>query len=197
MAEELRVLGAPRFDRRGAASDEYIHGFRALWTQDDPVMNGDLRAVLRRPLCAQTGVETAHLGRRRGKGGEAPRRSTGRRLVPPSGATRAPCWTQPSGSPRRSPTCIATPSPPGATPGKSIPPCLSPGTAWETELPRPEGGRLPFTGSAARITEDVEAYAEQGLNHLIIGFESDDLTETLDLIEAFAREVAGGGAEAG
>ncbi|MDE0208071.1 MAG: LLM class flavin-dependent oxidoreductase, partial [Candidatus Tectomicrobia bacterium] len=27
MAEELAVLGAPRFDRRGAASDEYIRAF--------------------------------------------------------------------------------------------------------------------------------------------------------------------------
>jgi hypothetical protein len=66
-----------------------------------------------------------------------------------------------------------------------------------TELPRPEGGRLPFTGSAARITEDVAAFAKQGLNHLIIGFESNDLGETLDLIEAFAREIADCCAEAG
>ena len=66
-----------------------------------------------------------------------------------------------------------------------------------TELPRPEGGRLPFTGSAARIAEDVATFAEHGLNHLIIGFESNDLSETLDLIEAFAREVADCCSEAG
>ena len=60
-----------------------------------------------------------------------------------------------------------------------------------TELPRPEGGRLPFTGSAGRIAEDVAAFGERGLKHLIVGFESDDLSETLDLIEQFAKEVAG------
>ena len=53
-----------------------------------------------------------------------------------------------------------------------------------------EGGRLPFTGSAGRIAEDVAAYGERGLKHLIIGFESDDLSETLELVEQFAKEVA-------
>ena len=65
-----------------------------------------------------------------------------------------------------------------------------------TELPRPQGGRLPFTGSAARIAEDVAAFGERGLDHLIIGFESHDLSETLDLIEAFAGDVARCGPDA-
>ena len=42
---------------------------------------------------------------------------------------------------------------------------------------------------ANQIAADAAAYAAAGLNHLIIGFESDDLRIWLDRIEKFATEV--------
>ena len=41
MREEFEALGAPDFDRRGRAMDEYIAAFRNLWTTDDPAMAGE------------------------------------------------------------------------------------------------------------------------------------------------------------
>ena len=196
MAEELRLLGAPRFDRRGAASDEYIRGFRALWTQDDPVMDGDYVQF--------SGVRFAPRPASKlpiwvGGEGKAARRRAGRLgdgWYPVGRNPRAMLDTA-----ERFAAALADvhrhAESAGRDPGEIDTAMFVPWYRLGTELPRPEGGRLPFTGSAARITEDVAAFAEQGLNHLIIGFESDDLAETLDLIEAFAREVADGGVEAG
>jgi len=41
MREEFEALGAPDFDRRGAASDEYLRIFKALWTQDPASFHGE------------------------------------------------------------------------------------------------------------------------------------------------------------
>jgi probable F420-dependent oxidoreductase len=41
MREEFEALGAPDFDRRGAASDEYIRIFKTLWTQDPASFQGE------------------------------------------------------------------------------------------------------------------------------------------------------------
>ena len=49
--------------------------------------------------------------------------------------------------------------------------------------------RRRFTGRADAIVDDVGAYAEAGLQHLVIGFESDDLGQSLERIEAFAEGV--------
>ena len=49
--------------------------------------------------------------------------------------------------------------------------------------------RWPFSGSAEQIAEDASAYADVSLNHLLIGFEDNDLQRSLDMIEGFAKEV--------
>lgn len=196
MAEELSVLGSPPFDRRGAASDEYIRAFRALWTQDDPSMEGDFvqfsgvrfapRPASKLPVWI--GGEGAAARRRAGRLGDGwypVGRNPQAMLDTPELFARALSEVhRHAESAGRDPAAIDTAM-------------FVPWYRLGTELPRPEGGRLPFTGSAPRIAEDVAAFARQGLNHLIIGFESDDLDETLDLIEAFAREVAGRCADVG
>ena len=196
MAEELSVLGSPPFDRRGAASDEYIRAFRTLWTQDDPAMSGDYVQF--------SGVRFAPKPASKlpvwiGGEGSAARRRAGR---------LGDGWYPVGRNPR---SMLDTPAlfaealadvhrhaeSAGRNPEEIDAAMFVPWYRLGTELPRPEGGRLPFTGSRARIAEDVAAFAEQGLNHLIVGFESSDLNETLDLVEAFAREIADGCAEAG
>ena len=52
-----------------------------------------------------------------------------------------------------------------------------------------EGERLAFTGAAADIAADLEAYSEAGLQTVLIGFETDDVNEAKDRVEGLAREV--------
>ncbi len=49
--------------------------------------------------------------------------------------------------------------------------------------------RWAFSGSAEQIAEDARAFADAGLNHVLIGFEDSDLQRSLDTIEEFAKEV--------
>ena len=51
------------------------------------------------------------------------------------------------------------------------------------------GRRVTFTGSAEQIAQDARAFRATGLKHLVIGFESADLQESLDRIESFAKDV--------
>jgi probable F420-dependent oxidoreductase len=40
MAEEFAALGAPRYEERGAVTDEYLRLFKVLWTENDPRFDG-------------------------------------------------------------------------------------------------------------------------------------------------------------
>jgi probable F420-dependent oxidoreductase len=40
MREEFEALGLPPFEERGAVTDEYIRAFKELWTSDDPHFEG-------------------------------------------------------------------------------------------------------------------------------------------------------------
>ena len=40
LKEEFEAVGAPAFAERGGVTDEYLGAFKALWTRDDPSMQG-------------------------------------------------------------------------------------------------------------------------------------------------------------
>ena len=52
-----------------------------------------------------------------------------------------------------------------------------------------DGQRFIFTGSAEAIAEDARAYGAAGINHIVIGLESNNLQDYLDRVEGFAKEV--------
>ena len=52
-----------------------------------------------------------------------------------------------------------------------------------------DGMRRPFTGPAQAVLDDIGAFAEAGLDHLVIGFESDDLERSLETIDGLAQNV--------
>jgi hypothetical protein len=60
--------------------------------------------------------------------------------------------------------------------------------AWSPQATA-EGGRRPFTGSAAEMAADVAAAAEAGVRHLSLSFQTAELGETLDRMQRFADEV--------
>ncbi|HSG79462.1 MAG TPA: TIGR03619 family F420-dependent LLM class oxidoreductase [Acidimicrobiia bacterium] len=45
LQEEMEVLGAPTYERRGSLGDEYIEIFKTLWTDDEPSYDGEWWSV--------------------------------------------------------------------------------------------------------------------------------------------------------
>jgi probable F420-dependent oxidoreductase len=134
MAEELALLGAPPFKARGAASDEYIQAFRALWTERRPAFAGRFVAfdnLLFEPKPAQRPHPPIWVG---GESAQARIRS---------GTTLRRRTTRPSCTGRASPTCARRLSGRAATRRRWTRRSTPSGTAWAR--PCPDG-----TASACR-----------------------------------------------
>jgi probable F420-dependent oxidoreductase len=193
MAEEMALLGSPAYADRGRASDEYIEAFQNLWTEALPAQSGEHVAfdgLLFAPKPAQRPHPPIWIGGE----GRAARRRAGR---------LGDGWYPVGRNPR---AYLDTPElfadglaevraeaegagrDPSALDVAMFVPWLSTGAAGEAR----DGGRLRFTGSKEDVAEDIGAYAAAGLRHLVIGFESDDLQETLDRVQAFADDFMGG-----
>jgi alkanesulfonate monooxygenase SsuD/methylene tetrahydromethanopterin reductase-like flavin-dependent oxidoreductase (luciferase family) len=57
-------------------------------------------------------------------------------------------------------------------------------------LDRPSGAsRRPLIGNAEEVAEDIRAYEQAGLSHLVLGFRTTNGAEILQQIDRFAAEV--------
>ena len=188
MREELALLSAPPFERRGAASNEYIEAFRELWTAKAPRYAGEFVSfdnVSFEPKPPQAGGPPIWIG---GEGMAARKRTA--RL----GDGWYPVLRNPRhmmDTPERFAAALADihgfTEEAGRDPAKIDTAMFAP----TYKLGDADNGadRWPFSGSAEQIAEDASAYADVSLNHLLIGFEDNDLQRSLDTIEGFAKEV--------
>ncbi len=184
MAEEMAALQSPPFARRAQAAAEYIGAFRALWTEARPSFSGEFVSfddILFDPKPVQRPHPPIWVG---GEGAAAQRRA----------GALGDGWYPVIANPRRS---LATPEAyadalagvrrHAAEAGRDP-------AALDTALFVPWyhlGGERtqPFTGPPGAIAADARAWRDAGVNHLIIGFESDALADSLSRIDAFATDV--------
>lgn len=185
MAEEMAALQSPPHERRAQASEEYIAAFRALWTAERPRFDGEFvsfenllfapRPVQRPHPPIWVGGESRAAKRRAGALGDG--------WYPVIANPRAPLDT-----PEAYAAALAETRGYAAEAGRD-PAALDTGlfVPWY----RLGGERTrPFTGSAADIAADARAWRDAGVRHLLVGFESGDLAESLARIDAFASQVA-------
>ena len=190
MAEEIALLGGPSFADRGKVADEYIQAFRVLWTEDQPRFHGahvqfeDLKFF---PKPVQSphpplwiGGEAKVARRRAGRLGDG--------WYPVGNNPKAPFDTA-----ERYAAGLADVTAAAETAGRN-PSDIARGlfVIWyksgEAEK-TPEGDRRSFTGPTDAILEDIGAYREAGLEHLVIGGESDNLEQCLDRMRRFASDI--------
>jgi probable F420-dependent oxidoreductase len=185
LEEEFRALGAPDFRRRGAVSDEYLRIFKTLWTESPASFAGEFyrfEALRCLPRPVQTphppiwigGHSTAALRRvaRLGDGWHP----VGANPAVPLGpaALRASLdqlyrMTEAEG---RDPSRLAI---------------SFKAPLYDAERPvAPGGARRPFSGSAAEVADDIEAYARLGVGEMIFDFRSETLERSLERMERFA-----------
>jgi len=189
MAEEIALLGGPDFRARGRASDEYVQAMRALWTEPSPSFQGEhvgFDGLLFRPQPADGGLPVW-------VGGEAPgaRRRAGRLgdgWYPVAANPRHPLDTQALygealAHVRREAEAA------GRDPAAVTPALLAISCRIGPEQEGRDGGRKPFTGSAAAIVDDIAGFRKAGLAHFLIGGDGGGLAETADRLDAFSSEV--------
>ena len=190
MAEEIALLGGPAFAQRGRAADEFIAAFRALWTEDSPRYHGDhvsFAGLKFAPKPVQSphppiwiGGETAPARRRAGRAGDG--------WYPVDNNPRARL-----DSPARYADGVrdmqAAARAAGRDPEKIARCLLAIGYRLGNEDRDQDGERRRFTGSADAVCDDIHAFEGAGLQQLVIGGESNDLSQCLDRMREFEDKI--------
>jgi probable F420-dependent oxidoreductase len=184
MREEFEALGAPDFDRRGAASDEYIRIFKTLWTQDPASFQGEFYrfASIRclphpvqkpHPPIWIGGHSKAALRRvaRLGDGWHPVGANPATPLRPPEMRARLDELHRLTEAEGRDPSTLTISyKAPIYDAGQGV-----------------DGGaeRRPFSGSPQAIADDIGVFAALGVSELIFDFRSESLAESLDRMARF------------
>ncbi len=188
LREEFEALGAPNFERRGAASDEYLRIFKTLWTENPASFAGEFYrfAGLR---CLPHPVQKPHppiwigghsapaLRRvaRHGDGWHPVGANPAVPLRPAELRTSLDRLFRLTEAEKRDPSALTI----------SFKAPVYDVTA--TTLTGSE--RRPFSGTAQQVADDIATYEKTGVHELIFDFRSDHLEETLDRMERFARMI--------
>ena len=191
MAEEFPPVGAPPFDARGRATDEYLRIYKELWTADAPKYEGEFTSfdnILFHPKPVQQPHPPIWVG---GESRPARRRT----------ARYGDAWFPIGCNPRFPLDTIgrfsaslddlrALAEAEGRDPAEID---LAFWAVWYGANREPvmtdTGERMLLSGSADDIASDIQALRELGCRHLLLQFLRDTIEETLDAITEFAEEV--------
>jgi probable F420-dependent oxidoreductase len=182
LREEFEALGAPDFDRRGAASDEILTIFKTLWSGSPASFSGDffrfpevrcLPAPVQKPHPPIWigGHSRAALRRvaRHGDGWHPVGANPASMLGPVELRDLVAELRRLTEAERRDPATITI---------AYKAPLYDVGLAG--------GERRPFSGTDAQVLDDIAAYAKLGVHELIFDFRREDVPQSLELMERFA-----------
>jgi probable F420-dependent oxidoreductase len=190
MEEEFRAIGVPPFAERGKVTDEYLHIFKTLWTEDDPRFSGryaHFQGISFLPKPAQKPHPPLWIG------GESP--AALRRVVALGDA-----WYPIGSNPQFPLNTVERYSQAlsrlreDATRAKRGPDSidLAYWAAWYREDHTgklEDGQRQIFTGSDAEVAQDIRAFRSLGVRHLLFNFARPTLEGSLAAMERFAAKV--------
>lgn len=190
MDEEFKALGVPPFAERGKVTDEYLHIFKTLWTEDDPRFSGryaQFEDISFLPKPAQKPHPPLWIG------GESP--AALRRVVALGDA-----WYPIGSNPQFPLDTVERYSQAlsrlreAATNAKREPDSidLAYWAAWYREgrtSTLEDGQRQIFTGSDAEVAQDIRALRSLGVRHLLFNFVRTTLDESLAAMKLFATKV--------
>ena len=186
MQEEFELLDAPPFAERGAATDEYLQAFIELWTADTPSFEGKhvrFSDIIFLPKPAQTPHPPIWIG---GQSRAALRRAArlGNAWHPVGAIPAAPL--EPEELAENLAYLRRHAERAGRDPSEiqvSMKAPLYDAASDEA------GSRRRFSGSPDAVLQDIHAYAEVGVTHLIFDFRSPRHTETEERMSRFAEQV--------
>ena len=186
MEEEFELLDAPPFAERGAATDEYLQAFVELWTADNPSFEGKhvrFSDIIFLPKPAQTPHPPIWIG---GQSRAALRRAArlGNAWHPVGAIPAAPL--EPEELAENLAYLHRYAERAGRDPAEIQVSMKAPLYDASSDA---DGSRRRFSGSPDAVLEDIHAYAEVGVTHLIFDFRSPHHAETEERMARFAEEV--------
>jgi probable F420-dependent oxidoreductase len=186
MKEEFENLQAPQFAERGKVTDEYIHVFRELWTNDNPSMQGrycNFSELIFLPKPVQQPTIPIWIG---GHSKQAIRRAArlGDGWHPIGGVPTIPL--EPEDMRRDLATLADFARAAGRDPA-GLRVALK-GSLFDKEKSI-DGRRRRFMGGADEIASDIRAYRDVGVDTLIFDVRRPSMTETLERMEWMAKDV--------
>ncbi|MEQ9641697.1 MAG: LLM class F420-dependent oxidoreductase [Alphaproteobacteria bacterium] len=188
LREEFEALGAPDFDKRGRASDEYLEIFKKCWTQDPVSHDGEFYSF-QALHCQPHPVQKPHPPIWIGGHSKAALRRT---------AKHGDGW-HPVGATAASPLppaefrakldelkrlCDAESRDFGALTISMKAPAYDPG-----QVPAGQD-RAMFAGEAGEIAADIRTYEALGVEELIFDFRTPPLDRALERMARFIEDVA-------
>jgi probable F420-dependent oxidoreductase len=193
LREEFEALHAPAFDRRGAASDEYIRLFKALWTSAPTSFAGEFYSF-DEVWCLPQPVQKPHPpiwigGHSRAALRRAARHGDGWH---PVGANPAaplrPAEMAAKVAELHRLTEVEGRDPAALTISYKAP--LYDTSLTGAALDSDGQERRPFAGTSRQIREDIATYAGLGVSELILDFRTESLPDSLERMTHFATDVA-------
>jgi probable F420-dependent oxidoreductase len=187
MREEFEALHSPDFGKRGAVSDEYVAIFKKLWSPG-PVEHQGLHYSFGPVRCEPLPVQKPHPPIWIGGHSVPALRRTARYAdgwhplgTVETAELRPPAFSAMLDDLRRMTEAY----------GRNFSDITLAFVARLRESKEPIAGnhRMPFSGSAAQLIEDVETYRAMGVTHLSFDFRRPTLAETRDRMDWFASEV--------
>ena len=186
MEEEFELLDAPPFAERGAATDEFLQAFVELWTADNPTFDGkyvQFSNIIFQPKPVQTPHPPIWIG---GQSRAALRRTArlGNAWHPVGAIPAAPLEPEELAENlvymrRHAERAGRDPSEIQVSMKAPLYDASSDGT----------GSRRRFSGPRDEVLQDIHAYAEVGVTHLIFDFRSPHHSETEERMSRFSEEV--------
>ena len=190
MKEEFEALGAPPFEERGSAANEYIRAFKELWTSGNPNFDGkyvrfsdvsfEPRPVQKPHPPIWVGGESPQALRRAARLGDGwypigtnPRFPVGTAGQLSASLTRLRRYAEEAG---RDPAEID----------------VAYSASWSDDPQArmlPGGDSRTFTGTPEQVVGDIRAFEQLGIRHLMLGFRGDTVAETLESMERFVAEI--------
>ena len=181
--DEFNALGiGSQFTERGARTDEYINIFRNLWTEENPEFNGRFysysnlefspKPAQKKGIPIWIGGHTRRALRRTAELGDA---------WHPIGL-RPPASLAPEELGRCSEELYSIAHERGRDPGSIQIAFRAPVVFSNTE-------RAILTGNSKQIIEDINSYAQVGVDHLTIDFVVSDFKSLMDNLKRVGKEV--------
>ena len=186
MEEEFKLLNAPPFDERGAATDEYLQAFIELWTADNPSFDGkhvNFSDIIFLPKPVQKPHPPIWIG---GQSRAALRRAAriGNAWHPVGSIPAAPL--EPEELAENLVYMHRHAKRAGRDPSEIEVSMKAPLYDASTDA---AGSRRRFSGSTDAVLQDIQEYSDVGVTHLIFDFRSPHHVETEDRMSRFSEEV--------